>query len=155
MTKANHIEELFRSNYANLLNQAVRLVHDPETARDIVHDVFADLLDNCPDQVTPAFLATRVRYGCLNYFRSLSVRERFAELYPIELENDDADDPEIAHRIQQIISTLGQTCRQVVKLRFGRQLKYAEIAQQLQISEAAVYKHLRHATIVLRQNLHL
>lgn len=154
MTKVEYIEQLFRSNYATLLNLAIRLVHDRDTASDIVHDVFAALLTDCPETVTPAFLATRVRYGCLNHLRDLSVRERFRQLYPIELEEDTTLDREDIERIRQIVDSLGDTCRRVVRLRFSQRLKYSEIALRLGISEAAVYKHLRHATIVLRQNFH-
>lgn len=42
--------------------------------------------------------------------------------------------------------------RRVVKMRFKERMSYDEIAGQLGISEVAVYKHLRHAMDVLRQN---
>ena len=40
MTTKSDIEQLFQSNYRAMLTLAIRLLHDPETARDIVHDVF-------------------------------------------------------------------------------------------------------------------
>ena len=44
MTTKSDIEQLFQSNYRAMLTLAIRLLHDPETARDIVHDVFESLL---------------------------------------------------------------------------------------------------------------
>lgn len=40
MTTKSDIEQLFQSNYRAMLTLAIRLLHDLETARDIVHDVF-------------------------------------------------------------------------------------------------------------------
>lgn len=37
MTTKSDIEQLFQSNYRAMLTLAIRLLHDPETARDIVH----------------------------------------------------------------------------------------------------------------------
>lgn len=85
------MERLFRSNYAAMFGLARRLVHDEETARDIVHDVFATLLDDTPDIVTPVYLLQGVRYACLNYIRNLSVRNRMQQLYALDLAGIDDD----------------------------------------------------------------
>ena len=44
MTTKSDIEQLFRSNYTAMLTLAIRLLHDTDTARDIVHDVFESVL---------------------------------------------------------------------------------------------------------------
>ena len=59
------IERLFRRSYPSLLGLATALLHDPETARDIVHDVFAAILDNPPAApLTTGYAARAVRNGC-------------------------------------------------------------------------------------------
>lgn len=156
MTK-NDIEQLFRSNYAAMLTLACRLVHDEDVARDIVHDVFATLLSTDLLSVTPAYLLRSVRNGCLNHIRNHSTRQRINGLYAIDLtEIDDGTWPDydMIERLHSIVDQrLSEQCRKVVSMRFTQDMSYKEISQALGISEVAVYKHLRHALVVLRQNL--
>ena len=49
MTNKNDIEQLFKAHYAQMYRLAVALLHDDDLARDIVHDVFASLLDSSLD----------------------------------------------------------------------------------------------------------
>lgn len=151
------IERLFRQSYPSLLGLATALLHDPETARDIVHDVFAAILDNPPAApLTTGYAARAVRNSCISHLRHLSVRERFAGMYLPESEWDDDEWPPEAllQRIRALaVSYPSEQGRRVLHLRFGLGMKYAEIASALGISQVAVYKHLRHALDVLRQSL--
>lgn len=150
------IEKLFRSNYTTMLTLAIRLLHDTDTARDIVHDVFESVLSENLSTVTPAYLLTGVRFASLKHLRSLSLRERFNNLYALdldEIEDDEWPDPAYVERLNALIDqSLSMQDRRVVKMRFNESMSYDEIAGQLGISERAVYKHLRHAMDVLRQN---
>ena len=156
MTTKSDIEQLFRSNYTTMLTLAIRLLHDADTARDIVHDVFESVLSENLSIVTTAYLLTGVRFACMKHLRSLSLRERFNNLYALdldEIEDDEWPDPEDVARLNGLIDqSLTMQDRQVVRLRFNKRMSYDEIAGQLGISEVAVYKHLRHAMDVLRQN---
>ena len=139
-----------------MLTLAIRMLHDAETARDIVHDVFESVLSENLSAVTPAYLLTGVRFASLKYLRGLSLRVRFNNLYAIDLdgiEDDEWPDPEDVARLNELIDReLSEQCRRVVRMRFNQRMSYGEIARQLGISEVAVYKHLRHAMDVLRQN---
>lgn len=156
MTTNSDIEKLFRSNYTAMLTLAIRLLHDADTARDIVHDVFESVLSESLSTVTSAYLLTGVRFACLKHLRNLSLRERFNNLYALdldEIEDEEWPDPEDVARLNELIDqSLTMQDRQVVTLRFNERMSYDEIAGQLGISEVAVYKHLRHAMDVLRQN---
>ena len=156
MTTKSDIEQLFRSNYPAMLTLAIRMLHDAETARDIVHDVFESVLSENLSAVTPAYLLTGVRFASLKYLRGLSLRVRFNNLYAIDLdgiEDDEWPDPEDVARLNELIDReLSEQCRRVVRMRFNQRMSYGEIARHLGISEVAVYKHLRHAMDVLRQN---
>lgn len=156
MTTNSDIEKLFRSNYTAMLTLAIRLLHDTDTARDIVHDVFESVLSENLSTVTPAYLFTAVRFACLKQLRNLLLRERFNNLYALdldEIEDEEWPDPEDVARLNALIDeALPPQCRRVVRLRFNERMTYGEIAGQLGISEVAVYKHLRHAMDVLRQN---
>lgn len=155
MTTKSDIERLFRANYPTMLTLAVRLLHDAAAARDIVHDVFESVLSENPATVTGAYLLTGVRFACLKHMRSLSQRERFNNLYALdldEIEDDAWPDPEDVARLNGLIDrALTEQDRRVVRLRFTDRMPYSEIAAQLGVSEVAVYKHLRHAMDILRQ----
>lgn len=126
-----------------MLTLAIRLLHDAEAARDIVHDVFESVLSENPTTVTPAYLLTGVRFACLKHLRNLSVRERFNNLYALdidELEDDEWPEPEDVARLNSLIDqSLTEQDRRVVRMRFTDRMAYSEIAAQLGISEGAVY----------------
>ncbi len=156
MMTINDIEQLFRNNYKAMLTLATRLLHDIDTARDIVHDVFASLLSEQPESATPSYLLKGVHYACLNYIRNLSVRDRLNRLYALDvqdIEDDTWPDEEDIEQLNNIVDNqLSDQCRRVVRLRFTARMRYKEIADELGISEVAVYKYLRQAMNVLRQN---
>ena len=56
MAIKDEIEQIFRSNYRPMLVLAKQLLHDEDAARDIVHDVFASLLDENPPAVNTSYL---------------------------------------------------------------------------------------------------
>lgn len=156
MTTADDIEQLFRNNYKAMLTFANRLVHDSEVARDIVHDVFASLLSGDVTSVTPAYLISGVRYACLKHIRNTSVRERINKMYALdlqEIEDEEWPDDEDMARLNMIIDRLlPEQTKKIVRLRFESKMTYKEIAEEISVSEVSVYKHLRRAMNVLRQN---
>lgn len=156
-TKNDEIERLFRKRYLSSLRLAVALVHDAETARDIVHDVFASLLAGEYREISEAYLSRAVRNSCLNYIRDLSARDRLHNLYLLdvdECEAEDWPDEETFRLIAGSMSLLpSDQCRRVVDLRYRLGMKYSEIAEAAGISEVSVYRHLRHALEILRQTL--
>lgn len=156
MADVNDIKTLFHENYAALLTLAIRLVHDRDIARDMVHEVFARLLESDKTDVNPGYLMTGVRFACHKYIRNLSIHERIHNLYSLELETSDDElcNESDYQRLNSIISDkLSANEREVIRLRFFEHKTYKEIAEALLISEVAVYKRLRNAITVLRQNL--
>lgn len=156
MMTTDDIESLFRKNYRPMLILANRLLHDEDVAKDIVHDVFASLLACAPESVTSVYLFNGVRFACMKHIRKLSTRERINKLYAAdssEIEEDEWPDEENIAKLNSIVeSFLSEQTQTVLRLRFNERFTYKEIAERLGISEVAVYKHLRHAINVLRQN---
>ena len=158
------IESLFRSHFNALHALATHLLHDEEVARDTVHDAFATLLNSASSQHSglpdrdsmPAYLIRTVRNLCLNQIRHTGVHERFKRLYSADLEEIESgewpDEAEMQRLDEIMHSKLPSKCLRAVQLRFRRAMTYKQIAAEMQISEVAVYKHLRHALNVLRQN---
>lgn len=157
MTQTNDIEQLFRNHYRAMYRLGMLILRDEETARDIVHDVFESLLYSGISEVSEAYLLKAVRHRCLNYIRHLNVRERIKDMFGAETElvNDELwPDEDTISIIKSIVANdLSEACRRVVNMRFGEGKSYREIADSLEISEVAVYKHLRHAIDVLRQKI--
>lgn len=158
MTNKNDIEQLFKAHYAQMHRLAVALLHDDDLARDIVHDVFASLLEGSLEMTeSEAYLIRAVRNRCLNHLRDSGTRERVRNLLFLDNEEYDAEewpDEETIARIRSLIETdLTPQARRVVELRFSSGMKFAGIAAEMGISETAVYRHLRHALEVLRLKL--
>ncbi len=158
MVIKDEIETLFKENYARLHRLASMLLHDTEAAHDIVHDVFATILDN-QSNVTydTTYLLTSVRNRCFNRLKAIDVRERFKELYL--LENSDTDpmpdwpDEETFALIEECEKCMPPKCAEVFKLRFHYGKSAKEISKALDIGERVIYKHLHHALTLLKQRL--
>ncbi|MBD5311546.1 MAG: sigma-70 family RNA polymerase sigma factor [Muribaculaceae bacterium] len=158
MTERNDIEQLFKAHYVQMHRWAVALLHDDDLARDIVHDVFVSLLDTTSDtEITASYLLRAVRNRCLNHIRNCEIHQRIACRYFIENEEYDSedwpDDETIARIYELIKSELTPQARRVIELRFSSGMKFSGIAAEMGISETAVYRHLRHALIIIRQKL--
>lgn len=86
MTNRNdEIERLFKTHYVRMHRLGVAILHDSDLARDVVHDIFASLL-NVPDlsAVTCGYLLMAVRNRCLNHIRDCGIRSRIMALYLLD-----------------------------------------------------------------------
>ncbi|WP_347294363.1 sigma-70 family RNA polymerase sigma factor [uncultured Duncaniella sp.] len=157
MTTTNDIEQLFRTHYTAMYRMAMLVLRDEDVSRDIVHDVFESLLNTGLTDVSDQYLLRAVRNRCLNHLRGLSTKERILEVYALDekeiADEEWPDDETIAKIHETVANDLTDACRRVVELRFTDGKSYKEIAEELSISEVAVYKHLRHAIDVLRSKL--
>lgn len=158
MALENEIEKLFKSNYAAMHRLAAMILHDTESAHDIVHDVFASVLDrDGAGNVDAGYLLASVRNRCLNRLRALDVRERFRQLYLVENgecdDTDDWPDEELIAALEDCESLLPPQCAKVFRMRFHEGAGSSEISEALGIGERAVFKHLRHALDIIRLKL--
>lgn len=155
-------DQIFRSYYQELYRQAYSMIRDAEESRDIVSQAFADLYDNPPsygnDQQLRSYLRQRIRNRCLDYVDHLTVEEKVHRLYPIEHRLQTETD--IAHeaRLQQVRQCVEQNLtpqsRRIIELRYDEGLTYQQVADRLQISVAAVNKHVTQAFEKIRQLIH-
>lgn len=158
MTNRKDIEQLFREHYEQMHRLAVVLLHDDDLACDIVHDVFASLLEGASDMiVSGGYLLRAVRNRCLNHIRNCDIHQRIAAGLFIGNEEYDStqwpDEETIAKINSLIVSELSEQAQCVIKLRFFCGLPFSKIAAEMGISETAVYRHLRHALIIIRKKL--
>ena len=125
---------------------AAMFLHDNALASDVVQDVFHTLLSGTPSSATTtAYLLSCVKNRCLNRLRDMDTRDRIRRLIALDAEPDTDDMPD-EERIEAINKTtatdLPPQCR-----------RYKEIAEELGISETAVYKHLRKGIETLRNKM--
>lgn len=158
MVNKNDIEKLFKAHYQQMYRLAKVLLHDDDSARDIVHDVFESLLYSKNDnRVSLSYLLSSVRNRSLNMIRDKSIHDRVLNLYFCEIDEYDTedwpDDETIAAIYQIIKDELTPQCRRIMELRFIRGLKFTNIAERLELSENAVYKQVRQALVIIRKNL--
>ncbi|MBO5267877.1 MAG: sigma-70 family RNA polymerase sigma factor [Muribaculaceae bacterium] len=158
MTNRNDIEQLFKSHYAQMYRLATALLHDDDLARDIVHDVFASLLDGHTSlHVSGGYLLKAVRNRCLNHIRDCEIHQRIANRYFLGDEEYDSErwpDDETVARIYSLIhNDISLQAKRVIELRFSDGMSFARIAAVIGISETAVYRHLSNALKIIRKKL--
>lgn len=158
MTNRNDIEQLFKAHYAQMYRLATALLHDDDLARDIVHDVFAALLDGHPSHhVSGGYLLNAVRNRSLNHIRNCEIHQRIANRYFLDNEDYDSeewpDDETIAQIYHLIHNDISTQARRIIEMRFSDGMPFARIAATMGISETAVYRHLGNALKILRKKL--
>jgi len=154
---------LFRENFLALTGFARKYVKDLDTAKEIVHDVFINLWEkrNKIDSEKPlgSYLFTSVRNRCLNYIRDHKKFDKTGDItenpgYSQLAENNDPlEIMELEERINLAIDSLPDKCREIFIMNRFRDLKYAGIAKELDISVKTVEGQMSRALRILREKL--
>ncbi len=155
-------EHLFRCYYANLCNHAIRFVYAKDIAEEIVAEVFANFWQNRVfERITvsyQAYLYKAVRYRAYNYLKF--ELNRSADLESISDLSESSMPPdaqlhynELAHKVENLIQELPPQSRKAFQLNRIEGKKYAEIAEELEISVSAVERLISRALAKLRQGL--
>ena len=136
---------------------AVMLLHDEEDSRDVVHDIFAKMLEGdirFDEEKSRAFLLSCVRNSCLNLMRSHSRKEQALRHYLLEDEDLHEDfEAEIAALKDGIQALTPPICQEILLLHYRDGLTFKAIAEYFKVSEKTIYKHLRNAINQLRITL--
>ncbi len=158
--RERQVEQLFKLHYRAMYKLASILLHDDDESKDIVHDVFAQLLAQqveLQEATAQSYLLLSVRNRCMNVIRNRNIHEQVHRylLYDNELEHISPEDFE--HEIEVLKAGVNELfppiCREVIHLHFTEGLSFREIAVRLDVSETTIYKHLRNALDQLRQTL--
>ena len=168
------IEQLFRQHYLRMYQLARVLLKDDAASKDVVSEVFADVLDGKTqlgldnETITSdsanagSYLLVCVRHKCLNLLSRQKMKDRVHHLLKADtspsiapLEATIAEIDRETDKYEAILAymdtELTPQTRKVLDLRFRQKLKYREIATELGISEVAVYKHLAQGIRKLKQ----
>ena len=139
---------------------ATILLHDDAESKDVVHDIFAHLLDDYTDlreDTAESYLLTSVRNRCLNVIRKRQIQERIEHLYLLDLDTTIMPTERLEEELKALYQGISQleppVCRDIIIQHFRDGMTFKEIACHLDVSETTVYKHLRRALSQLRTHL--
>lgn len=157
MQENKSIEQLFTTHHSRLVRLATALLHDEEEARDAVSEVFEKLMKGSPKDESTLFAA--VRHSCIDRIRQMEVAERVRRRLPLDeaelsIWEQEEEYEQLLEAVSEAIeSELTTKQRRTLLLRYYEEKSYREIAGILDISEVAVYKHLRSALERLRRKV--
>lgn len=166
----NFIQELFYKYHGRLVLFANKFTGDIQVSQDLVQDAFLKLWEKAEIRSTiespKAYLFKAVRNNCLNHHRHISIKQSVEEQLSSKIDAQEQlvysglEDPmysllemEMEEKVQNIIKSLPERCREVYKLSRYSFLKNKEIADKLGISVKMVEKHISKALTILRVEL--
>ena len=156
-------EKIFKTYFRNLHAFAYTFMKDDFIAEEIVQNVFFRIWEKKEqlqiDDSLKAYLYRSVHNESLNHLKHLKIKNSFQMQYSANMEssNQDASNQMIAteleNDIQKAISELPPQCRTIFQMSRFEQLKYQQIADQLNISIKTVENQMGKALKVLRLRL--
>ena len=160
--RSDAIAQLFIAHQRRLVGLAFLLVDDRESAEDVVQEAFAGLYLRWRQLRDPnaavAYLNRAVMNGSRNQLRHrrrvglhlarMTLQsEELASAEHTAVQHDEAD------RLRQAISALPVRQRQVLVLRYYRNLTEADIASNLRVSRGSVKTHASRGLATLAQHM--
>ncbi len=156
-------EGLFKSHFAELCLYATRFVGDIESAEEIVQDIFFNLWNNRNklniNTSIKAYLYAAVRNTCLNLIKHKKVESKYREYFSRQLQQDELQEEdwmqgdELHDKITETIEKLPPERKKVFVMSRFENLKYREIAEELNISIKTVENQMGKALQFLREEL--
>lgn len=156
-------EMVFRTFYQPLCNYAYSYVQDRDAAEEIVQTTFLNVWEKGDNLVfhtgVKPYLYAMVRNACLNLIKHEKIKKQHVDLQlavadrSIESVTHTVMASELEANIQRAMEKLPQQCRLVFKLSRFEDLKYAEIAEHLEISIKTVENQMGKALRIMREEL--
>lgn len=156
-------EMIFRTYYQPLCRYAYSFLQDKEEAEEVVQSAFITIWEkrnNLSIETSfKSYLYRMVRNTCLNVIKHEKVKQQHVahELAVTEVAYEAVDHKvqaaELEIKITEAMKTLPEQCRLVFQLSRFEELKYQEIADQLDISVKTVENHMGKALRLMREQL--
>ena len=159
--KEDAFDFIFRKYYKVLTIQAIRIVHDQDSAQSLVQDCFIRLwekrnkLDNIEDLYSYLFFMVRNR--CIDHLREQKRRQLIPISNPLEFQEsnieDNIDANDLSSHLWHAIANLPDRCRKAFEFSRIEGLSYSEIAVKMGITQKAVEALISRSLKLLRENL--
>lgn len=159
MRSEKEFDELFRQHYSELLHFAHTFINNEDECCDIVSSAFEDLwrrFDTVSVAAYRSFLYSLVRNKCIDYYRHNTIERNYAEFYAIitsEYTDRDsvAEDDERVFLVRRILDSLKPPTKEIFEMCYLQQMKYQEVADELDVSIATIKKHMVRALRIIRE----
>ena len=154
-------ERIFQDNFTSLVRFAMTIVDSQEVAEDIVQEVFIKIWENKKHSTfhknLKGYLFISVKNSCLTHVKIETRRsDKMKELLPQSFDLYDTTAIEESERnrlIFEAIEELSPKGKIVLKLICFNNLKYKEVAEELDITVNTVKYHFTHSLKKLREFL--
>ena len=156
-------EETFRKYYQSLCNYANSILKEMDEAEEVVQNLFMSVWEKRSDLEInislKSYLYRAVHNHCLNRIKHLKVREEYQQyatnFYDASYESvsQTVMKNELETKIEEAIRKLPEQCRLIFRMSRFEELKYHEIAEQLEISPKTVENQIGKALKILRVEL--
>jgi RNA polymerase sigma factor, sigma-70 family len=153
----NKFEKIYTENYSRLYYYALHIVGDSEVSKDILSDIFTRLWNNINNvelESVNAYLMTSIRHRAVDYLRRNILQNQYSEDYLKEATIyyiDASEEIEKDKLVEKMLSQLGPPTDKILEMHYLQQMKYAEVAEVLNISPETVKKHIMKALRILRE----
>ena len=158
-------KHIYNRYHTNIFLVAHRYIRSEEDAKDIRSKCFIKLWEQHDklnfDTMGALFswLRATITNSCIDYLRSITIRESKRPeivkryLQDNEIEIFEASDKEaiILERLLKEIDRLPPKCKEVFKMRWLRNLKFREIAEELNTDVSTIKKRYARAVILLKR----
>lgn len=156
-------EMLFKTYYQSLCKYAYSFLNDKDEAEEVVQAAFITVWDKRKaieiQTSIKSYLYRMVRNSCLNVIKHEKVKKQHAtyEMAGGEPSHESVSQSiisaELEQKIYEALKALPEQCRLVFQLSRFEELKYAEIADQMNISVKTVENHMGKALKIMRVQL--
>jgi RNA polymerase sigma-70 factor, ECF subfamily len=157
-------EEVFKSNFKNLLAYAITITGDEPAAEEMVQNVFFKLWDRGETlNLQPplaAYLYRAVYNESCNYLKHLKVKQSYINYAKYTMSQSSSEKAskkilmaELEQKIKTALNELPEQCRTIFQMSRFEELKYREIADKLNISIKTVEAQMGKALKIMRVKL--
>lgn len=153
--------KIFNAYYESLCQYAFTILRDMDDAEDIVQAMFLKIWEKRQMLVIThsikSYLYKAVYHQCINQFDHVAVREKYRERSTIEksggVQLPEVFPNELEESILAAINSLPKQCRIIFMMSRYQEMKYSEIAKELDISVNTIENQISKALRTLRMHL--
>ncbi|MCP4123015.1 MAG: RNA polymerase sigma-70 factor [Bacteroidetes bacterium] len=152
------LKAFYSANYKDCVRQALRIVNELHEAEDIVQECMVKLWDKRNDigekENLVYYFKKMVRNRSIDHLRRRMPLDDSTDLPEIgEAHSDHLELAELSNKIDDLIDSLPEKCRQIFVLSRYEGMTYKEISGQLSIAPKTVENQISRALKVLRAGL--